>query len=193
MNKKRALNLGCGLDYRKSESGINWINLDVNKDYKAEVYSDINKKLPFKDNYFDYIYTDNVLEHVGDIFKVMDELWRICKDGAIIEIYTPHASGMYCHTHLGHKNFFGIDSFSTMEVQASYSEERYNKARFQVLKQKLLFFHHNLYDMKFLSKLPINWIFNFSHLWQKLMERFQFFGFDEIKYKLRVVKSGKQR
>lgn len=48
--------------------------------------------------------------------------------------------------------------------------------------------HHSLVNYQVVAKLPMNWIFNLGHVWRMLMERFQFFGFDEIYYELRVVK-----
>lgn len=182
----KKLNLGCGRDYRPG-----WINLDFNRSVKADVYADLNKKLPFKDNEIDYILLDNVLEHVTreKYFKFIEELHRICKNGAIIDIFVPHYSGMYALKHPTHYIYFGVGSFDTFKPQQGFNGERYSSARFNVLKEKLLFFHHNLANMKFLSRLPINWLFNFSSLWRQLMEKFHIFGFDEIYFRLKVVKN----
>ena len=150
----------------------------------------MSKALPFADDSVDTVYMDNFLEHIrkDDYFDFIDEMHRICRAGARIRIYTPHASGMYALKHPAHYNFFGIDSFSIFTPEGTFNHERYCDARFNVLKEKLLFFHHNLGNAMFLSNLPINGIFNFSSPWQRLMERFQFFGFDEIYYELEVVK-----
>lgn len=179
------INLGCGLDYRRG-----WINVDFNKEVKTDVYADLTKKLPFKDNYADYILLDNVLEHVerDRYFQFLEELYRICKPTGIIEIFVPHYSGMYALKHPTHFNFFGVGSFDTMREGTGFNGERYTKARFKVVKERLLFFHHNLVNMKFLSILPINWLFNFGRNWQFFMERFQFFGFDEIQINLKPSK-----
>lgn len=184
-NKMIKLNLGCGNDYRKG-----WINVDFNKEVKADVYADFAKKLPFKDNYADVVLLDNVLEHIMPerYFAFLEELYRICKHGAIVHIYTPHYSGMYAFGHPAHYKYFGIGSFDFMRHEDAFNGERYTKARFDVCEQKLFFFHRKLINHPILSKLPINWIFNFSEQWQKLMERFQFFGFDESYFKLRAWK-----
>lgn len=182
----KRLNIGCGFDYRKD-----WVNMDFNKGVKADVYHNFEKlPLPFKDNEFDFILLDNVLEHVkSDIYlKMIDELWRIGKKGAIIEIWTPHYSGMYASKHPTHHKYFGIGSFDTWRVEEAFNGERYGKARFRIKEEKLLFFHHKLANMKFLSILPINWIFNFGRFYRQLMERFMFLGFDEIMHRLEVVK-----
>ncbi len=180
-----AINLGCGRDYRKG-----WINVDFNKEVKTDVYADFTKKLPFKNNYADLILLDNVLEHVArdKFLYFVDELYRVSKPGAVIRIYVPHYSGMYAFKHPTHYNYFGIGTFDLMMPEKIFNGERYNKARFHLRREKLFFFHHNLVSFKFLSRLPINFLFNFGRNWQHLMERFQFFGFDEIYYELQVVK-----
>lgn len=179
------LNLGCGNDYKEG-----YFNVDFNKEVKADLYIDFNSKLPFEDNSADLILLDNVIEHIQSdkLFDFIDELYRICKDGSIIQIYTPHYSSVYAFKHLAHHNYFGIGSFDIFKEQQGFNGERYSKARFQIIKERLLFFHHNLVNFGFLSKLPLNWLFNFNKTWQQIMERFQFFGFDEIYFELKVKK-----
>jgi len=183
--KKIKINLGCGNDYKRG-----WINADFNKEVKADVYADLTRRLPFKDNYADIILLDNVLEHIPQdkFFFFIEELHRICKNNAIMHIFVPHFSGIYALKHPTHYKCFGIGTFDVMLPEKSFNGERYTKARFKLNQERLLFFHHNLVNFKLLSKLPINWMFNFSRAWQLIMERFQFFGFDEIYFELKAVK-----
>ena len=171
------LNLGCGLDYREG-----WVNLDFNKGVKADIYHDLNKPLPFKENEVDYILIDNIIEHLNieRVISLIQELHSICKNKAIIEIYAPHYKGCYCFPILTHRSFFGIGKFDSYTIKgAKNSNERYGSARFKI-NEKLFFYQ---------KEIPFpNWIFNFGRIWQRLMEKFQVFGFDEIQYKLEVVK-----
>lgn len=85
----RAINIGCGLDKRKG-----WINLDFDKNVNPDILFDLNrinmgKKLPFKDNSFDYVYCADVLEHFPEPLPILRELYRICNIGGIIEIRFP--------------------------------------------------------------------------------------------------------
>lgn len=179
------LNLGCGKDYKEG-----WINLDFNKNIKADIYANLTKKLPFKSNKFDIILMDNVLEHIKreNLFKFLEDINRISKDKAILKIYVPHYSSMYALRHLTHYNFFGIGTFDIFLERNLFNGERYSNLRYKIKKQELLFFHHKLANIKFLSKIPINWLFNCNLIWQRIMERFQFLGFDEIYYELEVIK-----
>jgi len=188
----KKLNLGCGNDYKKSTNNVKWTNLDFNKEVKADIYHDLNKKLPFKDNEFDYILADNVIEHVSNLFVLIDELWRISKPNAIIEIFAPHFSGIYAFKHPAHRQYFGIGSFDTYKpisgLDKGFQGERYGKARFKILQQKLLYFHHNAAEIPLLSKLPINFLFNFSRTYQLILEKFFPLKFDEIYFRLKVIK-----
>ena len=79
------LNLACGERYMGG-----YINLDNNKNIKADIYHDINTfPWPFKDNEFDEIFCHHILEHVEDLLKTMEEIWRISKNKSrIFPIFT---------------------------------------------------------------------------------------------------------
>jgi len=179
------LNLGCGLDYRPA-----WFNIDANRTVRADAYCDFSQGLPFADNAAAHILLDNVLEHVprNAFLPYIDELHRVLMPGGILDIYVPHYSGMWAFKHVTHYNYFGVGTFDVYSVEGSFNGERYGAARFQIDTEELLFFHHNLQSVPWLSRLPINGLFNLGTLWKQVMERFQPFGFDEIHYRLRAVK-----
>ena len=56
---KRKLNIGCG---RKSEIG--YINIDKSDKVGADKVVDVEKGLPFPNNYFDEIYYSHVLQAI---------------------------------------------------------------------------------------------------------------------------------
>jgi SAM-dependent methyltransferase len=77
------LNLGCGKDIREG-----YVNVDI---YGDVVNHDLNvKPWPFENDCADEILLHNVLEHLPDTCSVMRELYRVCKDGAIVHIAVPH-------------------------------------------------------------------------------------------------------
>lgn len=84
---KTSLNLGCGKNYM-----ADCINADINLKVNADVYFDMETdKWPFPNNTFKKVYCKNVLEHLGDGYLyAMQELYRVCKNKAIIYITTPH-------------------------------------------------------------------------------------------------------
>ncbi|MFT4801522.1 MAG: SAM-dependent methyltransferase [Flavobacteriaceae bacterium] len=60
---------------------LEYITTDLNSPL-ADVKADICK-LPFKDNEFDYIFCNHVLEHIPDDTKAMQELYRVLAPGGI--------------------------------------------------------------------------------------------------------------
>ena len=84
------LNLGCG-----SKILDGYVNVDKFELYDIDIKHDLEKfPYPFKDNSVEEIMLSHVLEHIGqepDIFiKILKELYRICKNEALIEIGVPH-------------------------------------------------------------------------------------------------------
>ena len=182
------LNLGCGTKYKKG-----WVNVDFNKEVKADVYCDLTKKVPFEDNSIDRILLDNTLEHVKKdrLFWVLDELWRICKNGAIIKINVPHYTSVIAFKHLAHYNYFGVGSFEIYNPEGSWKGERYGKARFRLISEKLGVLYYNSRYFGWANKLvkPFDWFFNLGGIrWKQFWEKFNLFGFEEIEYKLMVIK-----
>jgi SAM-dependent methyltransferase len=84
------LNLGCGA---KIKNG--YVNVDKFDYYDVDKVHDLEKfPYPFDDDVVDEILMSHVLEHIGqdpDIFNnIIKELYRICKNNALINIHVPH-------------------------------------------------------------------------------------------------------
>lgn len=81
------LNLGSG--FKKIEGFVNVDNDPlVNPDYIVDLEKGL---LPFADNSIDEIIAHHILEHIGENFILfMQEIYRICKNDAIIDIIVPH-------------------------------------------------------------------------------------------------------
>jgi len=130
MNK---LNIGCG---KKQLKG--YINLDSTKLKGVDVIHNLNKyPWPFKNNYFDEIYADNVLEHLNSITQPIEEIWRISKAGAKIKIIVPYTPSVWAFCDPTHKQFytyFTLDYF-TKDAKLNY----YSNARFKIIKKKINF------------------------------------------------------
>ena len=100
------LNLGCGTRVYKD-----YVNLDYHKHSGVDVVHDLNEfPWPFKENTFDEVLAVDIVEHLPDVTRSMKELYRICKNGAIIRIQVPHFSSATAH-HEEHYHFFRWKSF----------------------------------------------------------------------------------
>jgi len=86
----KKLDIGCGK--RKKEG---FIGLDLLDFPGVDVHHDLNVfPYPFTDSEFDEIWADQVLEHLQDPLKAVEEIWRISKHSAIVHIGVPYFQGV---------------------------------------------------------------------------------------------------
>lgn len=104
------VDLGCGINKKKE----GYIGVDQFEGFGVDIVCDIDKGISLEDNTVDKLYSSHFLEHVKDFIKTMEEIYRICKPNAEIEIKVPHFSGIsgYC---VFHKRFFRYDSFDNLD------------------------------------------------------------------------------
>lgn len=69
----------CFLDLFRKQKNLDYITSDLESPI-ADVKADICD-LPFKDNEFDVVFCNHVLEHIPDDKKAMQELFRVLKKG----------------------------------------------------------------------------------------------------------------
>jgi predicted SAM-dependent methyltransferase len=77
------LQVGCGHVFLTG-----WLNADI---ASGEIYLNAEKKIPFKDDVFDFVYCEHLLEHLSLTkgSKFLKECHRILRTGGIIRIATP--------------------------------------------------------------------------------------------------------
>lgn len=81
------LNLGAG-DTRYD----GFVNVDYDKNCNPDYLFDIETEIwPFEDSSVDQVIAHHVFEHLGEgFFHVMKELYRVCQNGAQIDVIVPH-------------------------------------------------------------------------------------------------------
>jgi len=90
--KRLCLDIGCGNKPSKSTETEKWINLDKMYYEGVDYMRDCTRGLPFNKNTFDYVLMSHVIEHLSgkEIEHTLEEIYRVCKHGALIKITTPH-------------------------------------------------------------------------------------------------------
>jgi len=90
------INLGCGRNILKSTNKHRWINVDRHELPGVDVVFDLDscatQKLPFDDDSVDYIFLSHVIEHLHNVLPLMQELHRVAKNEACMQIKTPHGA-----------------------------------------------------------------------------------------------------
>jgi len=125
----KKLNFGCGRDIKKG-----FLNVDIKNLPGIDKVFDFNKfPYPIKDNTFDYILAKHVLEHMEDWVRCMEELHRISKPNAIVEIHVPHFASVSAYMDPTHRRCFSVLSFQYFEKGHEY--DYYFDYEYKVLKE----------------------------------------------------------
>ncbi|MCI5059303.1 MAG: class I SAM-dependent methyltransferase, partial [Flavobacteriales bacterium] len=92
---------------------------------------------PFEDNSFEKIYMKDVLEHLSNTIKTLEEIHRIAKPGCEIFIAVPYWNSWEAITDPTHKKNFNEFTFEFFDPSKWRCQDRpyYSKARFKIKKQ----------------------------------------------------------
>ncbi|MEW6186431.1 MAG: methyltransferase domain-containing protein [Thermodesulfobacteriota bacterium] len=150
----KTLDIGCG--NRKVQGAV---GLDKNPRSQADIVHDLDVfPYPFEDNYFDRIYGIDVLEHVTDVIRTLEEIHRLGKKGARVFLRLPHFSSTHAFGDPTHKHFFNSQSLDY--VCGGFSEYAYEtSALFKKIKVRINFWKlHRLDGVSFLAnRCPISY------------------------------------
>jgi len=96
---RKLLDLGCGMGHTASllSNLVDVVGIDfsqeamriANKESNGAFLCGDAQALPFSDRSFNYVVAKDILEHVPNDHQVLDEILRVCKDGAMLLMYLP--------------------------------------------------------------------------------------------------------
>lgn len=187
------LDLGSGVKKRPG-----FIGVDIARRALVDVRADIEAGLPFKDNTFSEVWMNHVFEHLTDPVRVMEEIWRICRSGATVEIRGPHFSRPYLvWGDPTHKRPLSLGTFQYFDGRWHCSEARYEILSCTLRKGNSSFAETGWkpwYWPFVVSNFVIEKLVNTSPAWITRYERLasRFIGFDEIQIVLAVSKNDKE-
>lgn len=120
------LDVGCG-----SAKTPGAVGLDISPDTHADIVHDLDAfPYPIEDDSFDQILLQDVIEHVAEPVRLFEELHRVARSGARIQMRTPHFSSVLAYGDPTHRHYF-----STIAIR-SLAEPRfahYTDVRFRVV------------------------------------------------------------
>ncbi|MCK9582206.1 MAG: class I SAM-dependent methyltransferase [Endomicrobiales bacterium] len=162
------LDFGCGSSKKTGFIGIDCIALP-----NVDVVHNLNQfPYPFEANCASEVWLDNVLEHMDNPLKCIEEIHRICKNGAKVYVGVPYFRSFYATIDPTHKRFFGINWFYYFDPSHLFCKKYcYTNVRFKVeriefdrefLKTKIGLFHKML--IKLAEKKPFFYESKLSHL-----------------------------
>lgn len=103
----RILDVGCAPKKYPGSIGV-----DMNASTAADVICHLDRgALPFRDDSFDQVHAEHLIEHVADIIATMEEFHRATRPGGTIYIVTPHYTDFRSFrdpTHRWHLNTYSF-------------------------------------------------------------------------------------
>lgn len=108
MVELKKLNLGCGNTWLDG-----YINIDKFPITFDIVNHDLEKGLPYflNDNSVDYVIAHHVLEHITNLDLLLNDIHRVCVNGATIDIIVPLANTLWDVADPSHVRRFNHKTF----------------------------------------------------------------------------------
>lgn len=177
----KTLDFGCGTQpYRSIVSNIDYIAIEYDtpnnrKNKIADIYYDGNS-IPLPDSSIDSIMSTQVLEHVPNPQKIVDEFYRILKPNGYIVLSAPliwpeHETpyDFFRYTSYGIRNIFKSSGFKIIKIEKTLSDIRMPTQIFIAFIYDIL----NLNDRHiFIRSLICFFIFSPLSLFSTLLSKF---------------------
>ena len=101
------LDVGCG---RAKTAGA--IGIDFNATTQADIVHDLDRfPWPIASDRFERVVCSHIVEHVAEMIGFMQEVHRVARPNALVEIVTPHFSNRFSFTDPTHRRHLSLRSF----------------------------------------------------------------------------------
>ena len=125
------LHLGCGHDIKEG-----WINHDLAPLPGVDVVHDLRVfPWPWDDGQVEEVHMENVLEHLPETTRTMEELSRIMKTGGKLFIGVPYWNSFEAWGDPTHERLFSEEIFEFYDPTTWRGKDRayYSKAKFKII------------------------------------------------------------
>lgn len=163
---KIKLDLGCGSQKKPGYTGLDRVTLPG-----VDIVCDVEKGIPLKDNSVSAVYSNYFLEHVNNIIFVFQELYRVCCDGAQLELVVPYYASVNAFKDPTHKQFFTEETFEYFSRKKWYGSDYEINTDFEIV------------EIKYSYSNLIKWL-----PFKKYLRRYLFNVVGAMEVKLKVIK-----
>jgi SAM-dependent methyltransferase len=154
------LDLGCGLKKKEGFTGLDRLALPG-----VDIVCDLDREpIPLPDDTVDEVHTMHFLEHTADLLAVMQEVWRVCSDGARVSIVVPYFNSIGAYRDPTHRRFFTWETFEHF-TDSGNVPSFYADARFRITRRRIRFWPANSNwkgHVRFGYLWPLQWLVNLS-------------------------------
>jgi acetyltransferase-like isoleucine patch superfamily enzyme len=106
------VDLGCG-----AHKAPGYIGVDIFPAPGVDIVADLSTAFPFEDNSVDELRAYDFIEHIPDRLRTMNEIWRVCKNGAAVDLFVPSTDGRGAFQDPTHVSFWNVNSFKYFTVE----------------------------------------------------------------------------
>jgi SAM-dependent methyltransferase len=176
LDRRTRLHLGSGRKYDPTA-----VNVDLTPDTSPDVVHDLDvRPWPFPNDRFDSVAMYDVLEHLDDTLGTLEEIHRVCRDGATVHIIVPHFSSNGAYTDPTHRRFFAARTFDYLtegHPLSFYTRVRYRREEVRIV------FRPSLLN-RIVWRLANRWVEGYENSWAWMFPAWF------VSATLRVVKAG---
>lgn len=123
------LHLGAG-----SDALPGWINLDRVGSAGIDVVHDLDAPwLPFADDSMGRIRATFVIEHLREPVRMLEEIYRVGRDGALVEIAVPYWNSVCVARDITHRRGFHENNFMVLDPRLKRWKPFYPRCRYRLL------------------------------------------------------------
>ena len=109
------LDLGCGPNKRTGAYGI-----DVRAQKGVDLVFDLEREFPLRSSCADVVRLSHVIEHMTNLIGVMEEVYRICRPGAVVHVVVPYYTSRGAFRDPTHVRYITEDTFQYFESPTDY-------------------------------------------------------------------------
>lgn len=127
----KTLDVGCGNAKRQGSTGIDLVKLPG-----VDIVHDLNSfPWPIEDNFFDLVIMNDIIEHLEQPLKAMEEVYRILKPKGRVFARLIYWNHKYAASDPTHEKYFTEVSleFFTGERRAYYTDAHFKLVKFKYI------------------------------------------------------------
>lgn len=126
------VDLGCG-----PRKLLGAFGFDCQRLPGVDAVCNFDGSLPLQTSAVDIVYLSHIVEHIRDLVRFMEEIYRICRPGAEVRVVVPYYTSRGAFRDPTHVRYITEDTFQYFEPPTPYAVQtnfRIEKIEYQVRK-----------------------------------------------------------
>jgi len=135
MHSRTRLIIGCG--ERKWEGGV---HVDLRETPVVDIIHDLDSlPWPLRDEEFEEVIAEDIIEHLKEIVPVVEECWRVLKPGGTLWVQTPHYTSPNSYHDPTHRWHLSEHSFDYFDPSTTFGKKypHYSPRKFRLRQREV--------------------------------------------------------